>query len=77
MLNNLLDLFVSHTIRKGNVVFNKTLSTFYLWLYGIEHVFKDHRYNERKPTATTSWATLSDLTARDILYAPSHIQDGT
>ena len=31
---------------------------FYLWLYGIGHMVKEHSA-EKKPTATT-WATLSD-----------------
>ena len=28
--------------RKGNVLFNDALNTFYLWLYGIRHIVKDH-----------------------------------
>ena len=32
---------------------------FYLRLYGIGHMVKDHSDSERKPAATT-WATLSD-----------------
>ena len=28
--------------KEGNVLFNDTLNTFYLWLYGIRHMVKDH-----------------------------------
>ena len=43
--------------KEGNVLFNDTLNTFYLRLYGIGHMVKDH--SERKHT-TATWATLSD-----------------
>ena len=39
----------------GNVLFNNTLNTFYLQLYGDRHIVKDHSDNEGKPAATTSW----------------------
>ena len=29
--------------KEGNVLFNDTLNTFYLQLYGIRHMVKDHR----------------------------------
>ena len=40
---------------------------------------KDHSNRiERKPTAATSWATLSDRSAaRDLLYTPSHRKHST
>ena len=44
-------------IEDRNVLFNDTLNTFYLWLYGIRYMVKDH--SDRKP-ATATWATLSD-----------------
>ena len=31
---------------------------------------EDHLDRKRKPDANTSWATLSDLVARDLLYVP-------
>ena len=31
---------------EGNVLFNDTLNTFYLWLYGIGHMVKDHSDSE-------------------------------
>ena len=45
--------------KEGNVLFNDTLNTFYLWLYGVGHMVKDHSDSERKPAAAT-WAILSD-----------------
>ena len=29
-------------LRKGNILFNDALNTFYLWLYGVGHMVKDH-----------------------------------
>ena len=45
--------------RERNVLFNDALNTFYLRLYGVRHMVKDHSDSERKPAAAT-WATLSD-----------------
>ena len=33
--------------KEGNVLFNDTLSTFYLPLYGVRHMLKDHSDSER------------------------------
>ena len=33
--------------KEGNILFNDTLITFYLWLYGIRHMVKDHSDSER------------------------------
>ena len=41
------------------IFFNDALNTFYLQLYGIGHMVKDHSDSERKP-ADTTWAILSD-----------------
>ena len=35
------------------ILFNDALNTFYLRLYGIRHVVKDHSDSERKPAADT------------------------
>ena len=45
---------------EGNVLFNDALNTFYLRLYGVGHMVKDHSDSER---------------ARVLLYAPSNRQD--
>ena len=33
--------------RRGNILFNDALNTFYLRLYGVRHVLKDNSYIER------------------------------
>ena len=43
----------------GNVLFNDALNTFYLRLYGVGHMVKDHSDSEIFPAAAT-WATISD-----------------
>ena len=35
------------TRNEGNVLFNDSLSTFYLQFYVVEHMVKDHSYSER------------------------------
>ena len=35
------------TIQEGNVLFNDTLNTFYLRLYGVGHMVQDHSDNEK------------------------------
>ena len=34
-------------MKEGNVLFNDTLNTFYLRLYGVGHTVKDHKNSER------------------------------
>ena len=34
-------------MKEGNVLFNDTLNTFYLRLYGVRHVAKDHSDSEK------------------------------
>ena len=48
--------------KDGNVLFNDTLNTFYLWLYlnGVRHMIKDHSDSEERKPAAAIWATLSD-----------------
>ena len=45
--------------KEGRVLFTDSLNKFYLRLYGVIHMVKDHLDSERKPAAAT-WATLSD-----------------
>ena len=33
---------------KGNVLFNDALNTFYLQLYGVGHMVKEHSYSKEK-----------------------------
>ena len=53
-------------------LFNDALNTFYLRLYGVGHMVKDHSDSER------GYMSYSfRLTASDLLYAPSRRHDGT
>ena len=33
--------------KEGNVLFNDALNTFYLWLYGVKHMVKNHSNSEK------------------------------
>ena len=57
---------VKDTRKEGNVLFNDALNTFYLQLYGIGHMVKDHSDSERKSAAAT-WAYSFRLAARVLL----------
>ena len=37
----------STSVKEGNVLFNDALNTFYLRLYGVKHMVKDHSDSER------------------------------
>ena len=42
--------------KEGNVLFNDTHNTFYLWLYGVRHMVKDHSDSEKgNPSWSTGW----------------------
>ena len=57
--------------KEGNVLFNDALNTFYLQLYSIRHMIKDHSDKQE-------WKPASfQLAARVLLYASSHTQDST
>ena len=54
--------------RERNVLFNDALNTFYLRLYGVRHMVKDHSDSEKGNPLPPH---------RVLLYAPSHRQDNT
>ena len=62
-------LYLMMWMNEWNVLFNDALNTFYLQLYGVRHMVKDHSDSEK--------GNSFRLTARVLLYAPSHRQDGT
>ena len=62
--------------RKGNVLFNNALNTIYLQLYGVRHMVKDLQI-VREETCCRHMGYSFWLTARVLLYAPSHRQDNT
>ena len=54
-----------------NFLFNDTLNTFYLWLYGVKHMVKDHSDSLRgNPCHHMGYSLRS--AARVLLYASSH-----
>ena len=57
--------------KEGNILFNNALNTFYLWLYGVRHLVKDHSESE------SHMGFSFRLAARVLLYAPSDRQDNT
>ena len=70
-------MFLSKTNwKKGNVLFIDELNSFYLRLYGVGHMVKDHSDIERKPAAAISRDTLR-LVPGVLLYTSSHRQDST
>ena len=52
--------YIDYWKKEGNVLFNDALNTFYLQLYGVIHMVKNHSDSERKPTAAITHPTLSD-----------------
>ena len=60
----------------GKVLFNNALNTFYLWLYGVRHMVKDHSDSERGNRCRHIGYSFR-LAARVLLYASSHRQDNT
>ena len=65
--------------RERNVLFNDALDTFYLRLYGVRHMVIRLRtiLIVRKETRCRHIGYSYRLTARVLLYAPSHRQDST
>ena len=59
-----------------NVLFNDALDTFYLRLYGIRRMVKDHSDNERG-NLLPPHGLLFPINSKGFLYAPSHRQDST
>ena len=62
-------------MKEGNVLFNDALNTFYLRLYGVRHMVEDH--SDREETRCRHMGYSFRLTARVLLYVPSHRQDST
>ena len=40
-------LFITEYRKEGNVLFNDALNTFYIRLYGVKHMVKDHSDSEK------------------------------
>ena len=57
--------------KEGNILFNDTLNTFYLQLYVVKHMVKDHSDSERGNRGCHMGYSFR-LAARFFLYSPSH-----
>ena len=62
--------------RERNGLFNDALNTFYLRLYGVRHMVKDHSDSE-KGNPLPPHRLLLSINSKVFLYAPSHRQDNT
>ena len=63
--------------RERNVLFNDALNTFYLRLYGVRHMVKDHSDSEKGNPLPPHRLLLSINSKGSFLNAPSHRQDNT
>ena len=63
--------------KEGNVLFNDALNTFYLRLYGVKYMVKDHSDSERGNLLPPHMGYSLPLAARVILYVSSHREDNT
>ena len=63
-------------MKEGNVLFNDALNTFYLRLYGVRHMVKDHSDSERG-NLLLPHRLLFPISSKGSLYASSHRQDNT
>ena len=62
--------------KERNVLFNDTLNTCYLRLYGVKHMVKDHLNSERG-NPLPPHGLLFLISSKVLLYAPSLRQDST
>ena len=70
------DRAVQIILLERNVLFNDALNTFYLRLYGVRHMVKDHSDSE-KGNPLPPHRLLLSINSKVLLYAPSHRQDNT
>ena len=63
------------TWKEGNVLFNDVLNTFYLRLYGVGHMVKNHS-DSKRGNVLPPYGLLFPI-RRVLLYAPSHKHDST
>ena len=62
--------------KEGNVLFNDALNTFYLRLYGIGHMVKNHS-DSKRGNPLLPHGLLFPISSKGLLYASSHRQDST
>ena len=61
---------------QGNVLFSDAFNTFYLRLYGVRHMVKDHSDSEKGNPLPPHGLSFR-LAAMVLLYASSHKQNNT
>ena len=54
--------------KEGNVLFNNMLNTFYLWLYGVKHIVKDHSEREKVMQLLPLHGLLFPISSKGSLY---------
>ena len=62
--------------KEGNVLFNDALNTFYLRLYGVRHMVKDHSDSERE-NRLPPHGLLFSINSKGSFICTSHRQDNT
>ena len=55
-------------MKEGNVVFNNAFDTFYLRLYGVRHMVKDHYDSERGNSLPALHGLLFPISRQDSTY---------
>ena len=63
-------------LKEGNVLFNDTLNTFYLRLYGIRHMVKDHS-DSKRGNPLLPHMLLFPISSKGSFIWSSHRQDNT
>ena len=64
-------------VKEERNFFNDTLNTFYLWLYSIKDMVKDHSEASEETHCQHLMGYSFQLAVRNQLQAPSHRQDNT
>ena len=68
-----LDSKMSQVGRKeGNVLFNDALNTFYLRLYGVRHMIKDHSDSERGNPLPPLYGILFPISSKGSFIVVEH-----
>ena len=63
-------------MKEGKLLINDALNTFYLRLYGVTHMVKDHS-DSKRGNPLSPHRLLFPISSKGFLYASSHRQDNT
>ena len=77
MVDDTVDIYQYLTERERNVLFNDALNTFFIYGYMASDIWLRTILIVRKETRCRHIGYSYRLTARVLLYAPSHRQDNT